>query len=290
MNQCSIQTLFAARDKAIDYDAIETLHYLGNYVRPLPVSLARMIENAYDWEHLPFVHESSFAAIRLVEQGQWGWRCITDLPGGAGEQAVELLVDAERHYWATTVVSGFGEGAQIHTQARALSKSGIEVDVRFYLPAAPPSDEFAAIALSGLQTQYAQLYDEDQELMLGRQSGLDLQKHLRATPAEKRVAQVNLGPVNGLDSEQTYAIELERDQYAVRCLDGQWIAYAALCPHMLAPLSSAAVADGKIACLWHGYQFDLLSGEESKGRCGDLALANCETDASGNLVVSAPTP
>ncbi len=277
---------FTSRPKSIDYAAIDALHYLGNYTRPLPVSLTRMIENAYDWEHLPFVHQSSFGAIRLVEEGRWGWRCITDLPNNGGEQAIELLVDAERHYWATTVVSGFGEGAQIHTQASAREDGGIMVDVRFYSAQKLPSKEFEQAALAGLQTQYAQLYDEDEALMLGRQHALDLQKELRSLPPQERRARVNLGPEASLDREQTHEIELERERFCVRMIDGKWTGYAAQCPHMLAPLSKAGVADGKIACMWHGYIFDLHNGEELKGRCGKLALARCEVDASGDMVVS----
>ena len=60
---------FAARPTAVDHTATDRLHYLGNYLRRIPSNLARMIENAHDWEHLPFVHPSSFAAIASVETG-----------------------------------------------------------------------------------------------------------------------------------------------------------------------------------------------------------------------------
>ncbi len=142
------------------------------------------------------------------------------------------------------------------------------------------------MALGALQTQYAQLYDEDEALMLGRQEAIDLQKELRTTPPEKRVARVNLGAADALNPAVTHEIELERDRFCVRMMDGEWIAYAAQCPHMLAPLSDAAIAGGKIACLWHGYTFDLRSGEEIRKRCGNLPLARCEVDSTGDMIVS----
>ena len=126
------------------------------------------MENAHDWEHLPFVHPSSFAAIAEVQSGGWGWRCKTALPNKAGEQLIELLVDNARHYWATAVVAGPGQGTHIHTQAREHEDGGITVDVRFYLPQAPASGEQGAMILGYLQAQYATLYDEDEALMLGR--------------------------------------------------------------------------------------------------------------------------
>ena len=39
--------------------------WVGSYQRRMPVSLDRMYENALDWAHLPFLHQSSFASIEL---------------------------------------------------------------------------------------------------------------------------------------------------------------------------------------------------------------------------------
>ena len=55
--------LCASRPNSVSYDRVADLHFLGNYVRRLPVNMARMMENAHDWEHLPYVHASSFASI-----------------------------------------------------------------------------------------------------------------------------------------------------------------------------------------------------------------------------------
>lgn len=127
------------RKNTIDYDRIPALHYLGIYVRRLPTNMARMMENAYDWEHLPYVHPSSFASIDLIDSGTWGWRARIGVPGGMEPtyQMLDLLVDAEKNYWVSTVYHGPGEGIEIHTKATTLSEDEIEVDVRFYLPDAP---------------------------------------------------------------------------------------------------------------------------------------------------------
>ena len=277
------RSAFAGRTTAVDYDGLKQLHYLGSYVRQLPVSLTRMMENAYDWEHLPFVHSSSFAAIGLIEEGDWGWRCKTDLPNGAGNQLVELLVDRPNHYWATTVVEGSGQGIQIHTQASE-QNDGIEVDVRFYVPAAPETEAQAAMILSVMQTQYAQLYDEDAELMQGRQAALDTKRERRAETNER----VDLGKVSALDIAQTYTAELPAGAFVVRYWSNGWIAHAATCPHMLGPLAEAGIdSDGRITCPWHGYRFAVSDGVEAQKRCGALPLAACKVDERGHLMVSA---
>jgi phenylpropionate dioxygenase-like ring-hydroxylating dioxygenase large terminal subunit len=275
---------FAGRPNDIDYSVTERLHYLGNYFRKIPSNLTRMMENAHDWEHLPFVHPSSFAGIAPVESGTWGWRCKTALPGNGGEQLIELLVDNARHYWATTVVAGAGQGTQIHTQAGNHAQGGITVDVRFYLPQAPQSEDQSAMILGYLQAQYATLYDEDEALMLGRQQALD-QRRERVGEGP-RVH--DFGPEADLDRGRSHRFTLSTGTFVARHCDGRWLAHAATCPHMLGPLSDAAIGpDGTIACPWHGYRFALADGSEQLNRCGPLARAPDLVLSDGHLIASA---
>ena len=272
---------FSDRSRAVDHSVVDDLHYLGNYLRDIPSNLTRMMENAYDWEHLPFVHPSSFAAIERVESGTWGWRCKTALPNSGGEQLIELLVDNDNHYWATTVVDGPGKGVQIHTQASANEPDGITVDVRFYAPAAPESEGQAAMVLGYLQAQYATLYDEDEQLMLGRQQALDERKTRSDAPDS-----VDLGREAELDRSVVHAAMLEGNRICVRYHQGQWIAHAARCPHALGPLDEVQPdSDGMLVCSWHGYRFDLADGTEERARCGSLATYPCARTGDGRLQV-----
>jgi nitrite reductase/ring-hydroxylating ferredoxin subunit len=246
-------------DKSIDYTALERLHYLGNYVRPLPVSLARMMENAYDYEHLPFVHPSSFADLKNAASGSWGWRADVELPpkGSGNWQTIELLVDRPKHYWATTVLTGAGEGTQIHTQATA-TDAGIEVDVRFYLPEAPIDDDTGAMILAYLQTQYKTLYDEDQAMMAGRQEALTRKRDAKPSGAFEPI---NLGAADDLMNKLPHAVEMPAGRVVVNRYQGEWVVYPAECPHMLGPLEDADIEDdGTIMCPWHGYRFDAKTG------------------------------
>lgn len=264
----------------------DSLHLLGNYAREIPVSLNRMMENAYDWEHLPFVHPSSFASIELIDEGEWGWRCNTTLPpaAGGGEQTVELLVDKPNNYWATTVLEGTGEGVQIHTQATQKSADdprAIEVDVRFFLPKAPETDEQAAIILGYLQAQYKTLYDEDAALMSARQDALDARK----SGSQSKPALVDLGPEAELDRASTHPVELASGRFVIRYHQGEWIAHAAMCPHMLGPLGEAEIADdGTITCPWHAYRFALSDGAEQESRCGNLQSPPELREDDGHLI------
>ena len=274
---------FKGRTNRVDHAPAEHLHYLGNYLRDIPSNLTRMMENAHDWEHLPFVHPSSFAAIAVVETGKWGWRCKATLPSGGGEQLLELLVDEEHHYWATTVVAGPGQGTQIHTQASDSNGSGITVDVRFYLPQPPENESQTAMILGYLQTQYATLYDEDEALMRGRQEALDERKALRGSEPGNST---DLGLETALDRTVVHNAQLGNRRVAVRYNGQAWFAHAARCPHALGPLDTVVPGvDGRITCPWHGYRFDLSTGAEDQGRCGALALYRCAISPDGRLEV-----
>lgn len=273
-----------ARGNSIDYERISGLHYLGNYVRRLPSNMARMMENAYDWEHLPFVHPSSFASIDLVDSGAWGWRARIGVPGGLEPtyQMLDLLVDAEKNYWVSTVFNGPGEGIEIHTQATTLSEDDIEVDVRFYLPDAPGDESSAAAILGYMQAQYATLYDEDIDLMQGRQSALEDRSKWRDSSDGQTEALV--GALSDLDPAKPHTVETATGRYCIRYWQDKWIAHSAVCPHQLGPLQDSVMdQDGQITCPWHGYTFNAVTGESQDGACSALAKAPDLVERDGYL-------
>lgn len=277
--------LCAARSNTIDYDRIGSLHYLGNYKRPLPVNMSRMMENAYDWEHLPFVHESSFSSISLIASGNWGWRAKIGIPGG-GYQLLDLIVDMPENYWVSTVISGPGEGTEIHTKATANAEAGIEVDVRFYLPEAPADQAAQDFVLKYLQDQYHRLYDEDQALMSGRQSALDERSKLKSADNQSDIQLV--GNLDQLDKSASHIVTLGSRRFVVRHHAGEWITHGATCPHLLGPLNDSAIDnDGIITCPWHGYRFDINTGANLDGKCKALDKAPTIFEENGRLFLKA---
>lgn len=263
------QSLSERRPNAVNYEALSELHYLGNYVRTLPSNMARMMENAHDWEHLPFVHASSFTSIDLIDSGEWGWRAKIGLHGGA-HQLLDLRVDNPGHYWVSAIYSGPGTGVEIHTQATTLNEDEIEVDVRFYLPEAPSDPTRSASLLARLSDQYRRLYDEDIGLMSGRQNALEDRQRWREGGGLS--GSIFVGIEDELDREAANMVETETGRFCVRYWKGTWIAHSAVCPHLLGPLSGSEIdANGAITCPWHGYRFDLATGENIGGQCKALA-------------------
>lgn len=280
------KTKSEARSNTIDYDRITDLHYLGNYVRRLPTNMARMMENAYDWEHLPYVHPSSFASIDLIDSGSWGWRARIGVPGGLEPtyQMLDLLVDIDKNYWVSTVFNGPGEGIEIHTQATTLNADEIEVDVRFYVPEAPGDAAASTAILTYMQSQYATLYDEDIDLMQGRQSALEDRSKWRDRPAQ--AIETPIGTQANLDRSRPHTIETPTGRYCLRFWQDKWIVHSAVCPHQLGPLQDSAIdAEGRITCPWHGYRFDLETGESQQPDCAALAPAPDLIERNGTLIL-----
>lgn len=266
------KALCRARSNRIDPDATKTLHYLGNYTRRLPVTLTRMMENAHDWAHLPFVHPSSFAAIDVIDSGAWGWRAKLGVPSG-GHQLIDLIVDMDHHYWVSTVISGMGQGTEIHTKAKKVGagEGAIDIDVRFYLPGPPADPSIGTVVLHYLRGQYTQLYNEDEALMLGRQSALDDGRRWAQVDQVTAEPALCLGAEAALDRTKTHSVEWRAHRYCLRFWHDQWIVHSAVCPHLLGPLDGGDVAaDGSITCPWHGYRFDVQTGANQGGQCKDM--------------------
>ena len=63
--------------------------------------------------------------------------------------------------------------------------------------------------------------------------------------------------------------------------DDKLVAHATICPHLLGPLSKSTLSEGRLRCPWHGYEFDIDSGE-----CVFPESASCKLPASPKLDVS----
>ena len=141
--------------------------WVGSYQRRMPVSLDRMYENALDWAHLPFLHQSSFASIELIEAGDWGWRAAL-VSAKTTEQAaafiIELRLDRAHRRWISSTLEGPGAGSEIWTHVFEYSPREIAIQADFFVPGVP-LDQKARVG-AGYQKLYEGLYDEDEAMML----------------------------------------------------------------------------------------------------------------------------
>jgi nitrite reductase/ring-hydroxylating ferredoxin subunit len=251
--------------------------HVGTYRRVLPVSLERMYENTLDWEHLPFVHESSFKSIECRDAGSWGWRAaVADRRGG--QSVIELRLDRGCRRWITRTLQGKNAGAEIWTHAFPIGERRVDIVVDFFVPGVPAAErDKVGNAYAKL---YMQLYDEDVEMMVSRQQQLDRRV---AVAGDSRV--VELGERALL--ELPLRVEIGGRTFVLAEVAGELATYPALCPHQLGPLADAPVVDGVVTCPWHGYRFNVKTGDCTSGQSCRLGQLPQITLSNANVTLTA---
>ncbi|MEZ5551827.1 MAG: Rieske 2Fe-2S domain-containing protein [Pseudomonadales bacterium] len=252
------------------------LPHVGTYRRVLPVSLERLYENALDWEHLPFVHADSFRSIEVLDSGTWGWRALSESATGES-MTLELRLDRRCRRWITRTLSGPNEGSEIWTHAFPFGPERVDIVVDFFVPdVAPDAVEKVGRAYAGL---YARLYDQDVAMMVERQRQLDIRPPA-ATPGPARLV---LGSRDSLQFPVT--IELQGRGYVITASGDRLAAVPSLCPHQLGPLGLSEVENGTVTCPWHGYRFDVFSGDCVSGQSCRLSRLPRIQEEEGLVVV-----
>jgi len=152
---------------------MKSFSLVATYRRTINASLERIWENVRDWEHLPWLHRSSFLSVALLEQTATSWRArITMPPADAPREAmIEVQMDTSNLcYWSRTL-SGQGEGGSITTRLTPLDAHATDIVV-----------EFRTFVENKLQAQaagaaylrlYQRLWDEDERMMMRRQELID---------------------------------------------------------------------------------------------------------------------
>jgi nitrite reductase/ring-hydroxylating ferredoxin subunit len=231
------------------------------YRRSVGASLERVWENVRDWEHLPWLHNSSFASIECLDEGEWGWRArVGAQPEATGQRfSIELLIEADAGRYVTRTLDGAAAGSEIWTQLTPSGAQRTEIEVEFQVPNVRPESVDALGAV--YRNLYATLWDEDEEMMVERQNALDA-----LTTRDPGSDALVLGSRDEVLARAPFCVEVRGRRFRLIALEGEIVAHATSCPHRLGPLENAEVVDGCIECPWHGYRFDLRSGRSADGR------------------------
>ncbi len=100
-------------------------------------------------------------------------------------------------------------------------------------------------------------------------------------------------------------VEYDGEPFRIlECEDERLLAHAGSCPHWLGPLDQAVRQNGILRCPWHGYRFDMRTGESVDGRgyrlapaprvpadpvTGEASLVPCGRPILGNSTVNSPS-
>jgi nitrite reductase/ring-hydroxylating ferredoxin subunit len=258
-------------------DARSRIPHVGTYRRVLPISIERMYENALDWEHLPHLHASSFSSIEMLDAGPWGWRA--GVMNARGEASVlELALDRASRRWITRNLEGANAGAEIWTHAFAVEPRRVDIVVDFFVPDVP--DDARDRVGAAYARAYERLYDEDVAMMTERQRQIDA----RLDNVDNRAERVDLGA--RADLNLPVVAEVTGRRYVVAESAGELVVYPAVCPHQLGPLEGGALDAGIVECPWHGYRFDVRTGDCVSGQVCRLNHVPRLHEEAGRVVLS----
>jgi len=216
-----------------------------NFERTIKANNERVWENVLDWEHLAWLHDTSFDYNELDAAGDWGWRVWSDRDH---QNHIELCINLQQ---STYVARSYLAGEQISeiwtTIAASNGNTSITVSIN-----APDVDKKKLPKLSAIYLKlYTKLWDEDEQMMIRRQSKLDDRSH--------GPEHINLGAFDALDDKQI--VKLGRHEWQIRKRNEGIDVYAATCPHLLGPLDEGKSENNQVVCPWHGYRFDISSGK-----------------------------
>lgn len=261
----------------------ERVPHVGTYRRELPVSLERLYENAIDWEHLPYLHHSSFSRIERIESGDWGFRARVWTHPFEEQRGlvIELKLDRDCRRWITRTLAGSGTGTEIWTHAFSLAERTTLVVVDFFVPGAgePVVNRLRDHCLR----LYAQLYDDDVAMMTARQTELD---RIRAGQPSGKATREVIGELAQLRERLPLQTDFAGMRLKIIELDGKLVAFSTRCAHLMGPLGEGRIEGGIVECPWHGYRFDIRSGECISGAACRLAPApRVKIDPDGKVVL-----
>ncbi len=74
-----------------------------------------------------------------------------------------------------------------------------------------------------------------------------------------------VGMVEDWMDGQVKDIKVHKKPMAVARIGDRFFAVNSICPHMGGPLSCGKIEHGKVHCPWHGWAFDLESGQSPNG-------------------------
>jgi len=223
---------------------------VATYKRLIRAPSQRVWENVLDWEHLPWLHKTSFKFIELDEAGEWGWRTWSNPEHTA---YIELTRANNDCYVSRSYDTG-NQVSEIWTTVAA-EADNTQIAVEFHFPEMDlKRRDYLRDALLKL---YTRLWNEDEDMMIER--------HRRLIDVRDRRNEINLGRDTTLYQKLSVGdlilFQMAGREYQMREVSGELQAHATICPHLSGPLSHCLEEDDQLTCPWHGYRFNTKTGE-----------------------------
>ena len=147
-------------------------------------------------------------------------------------------------------------GRKSWTRLAEVSPTETAVVVEFHVPGLEdPAPEAVGVALVRL---YTRLWDQDESMIQERE-------HRAAGSSPKRPEDLSVEGRAALRAELPKTVEFDGLRVRLEERDGAVRAYSLVCPHWMGPLEVDPEDPGTLVCPWHGYRFDVRTGQSCDG-------------------------
>jgi nitrite reductase/ring-hydroxylating ferredoxin subunit len=75
---------------------------------------------------------------------------------------------------------------------------------------------------------------------------------------------VKIANANELNHGECKVYEIEGREIALFNVNGEFFAISNTCPHRGGPLGEGFLEEGIVSCPWHGWQFDVKTGQNAR--------------------------
>jgi NAD(P)H-dependent nitrite reductase small subunit len=89
---------------------------------------------------------------------------------------------------------------------------------------------------------------------------------------------IKVGPVSEIAPKQAKIVEVDGAQIAVFNVDGTFCAINNICPHRGGPLGEGDVQGTVVTCPWHGWQFDVKTGQNPVNPAASVRTFPCKVE------------
>ena len=91
---------------------------------------------------------------------------------------------------------------------------------------------------------------------------------------------VKVAPASEIGPNQAKIVEVDGAQIAVFNIDGSFCAVNNVCPHRGGPLGEGDVEGSVVTCPWHGWQFDVKTGQSPVNPAATVKTFPCKVEGS----------
>ncbi len=91
---------------------------------------------------------------------------------------------------------------------------------------------------------------------------------------------LKVAELSALQEKSRLAVKASGKEIALFLVDGQVLATAGRCPHAQGFLHNGTVCEGKVSCPWHGWNWNLTTGECDESE--ELLLERYPVHVEGN--------